>query len=53
MVGWMGQSKDWPVGRPGIPTPIQFTTLECRNSGGDPLKSTIGGQHDHSAYSCL
>lgn len=34
----MGQSKDWPGGFSGIPTPIQFTTLECRNSGGDNTK---------------
>ncbi|WP_410176130.1 ash family protein [Serratia symbiotica] len=53
MVGWMGQSKGWPDGRPGIANPVQFTTYGIRNSGGDTFKSTIGGHHDHSACSCF
>ncbi|USS95290.1 hypothetical protein M5J15_12320 [Serratia symbiotica] len=26
MVGWMGQPKGWPDGRPGSSNPVQFTT---------------------------
>ncbi|WP_252120399.1 Rha family phage regulatory protein [Symbiopectobacterium purcellii] len=34
----MGQSKDWPGGFSGIVTPVQFTTYERDNSGGDNTK---------------
>ncbi len=38
MVGWAGLTSVRPVScNAGIPTPVQLTTQECRNSGGEIL----------------
>ncbi len=53
MVSWMGQPQGWPDGDPGSVNPIQFTTnIEIDTSGGDNIKITIGGHHDHSYQPC-